>query len=178
MIARGTVPFVATAIRFPPPATALLHPNPLATRITPSSAADRSRGEHEGVLLAVQRDSVTDNDAAVINGFGEHQDLEIARGQVAERVQIEHLPLGEKKSVLGVFLGGGRADNHARGVEVLLPGYACGAGRSAERSQIGQGVGEFCRRLPVGADECGGHKKNRKQNPFCPIRHFPVNEAI
>src|SRR5204862_1825721 len=38
MIASSSMPFVATATRFPPPAPALLDPHPLATPIRPGSA--------------------------------------------------------------------------------------------------------------------------------------------
>jgi hypothetical protein len=77
------MPFVATAVRFPPPSAAFFHPNPLATGVTPPPATDQRRVQHKGMLLAVQRNSITNDDAAIVNGFGENQQLEAARSQVA-----------------------------------------------------------------------------------------------
>ncbi len=96
------VPFVAAATFFPPPAAAVLDPNPLATLIMPLPSGDTLRCEPEGVLVAVLRNSVTDNDAGIADRTRDCQHFEIALGKIAQRVQIVHFVLDEKEGVLGV----------------------------------------------------------------------------
>jgi hypothetical protein len=100
------MPFVTTTTRFPPPSIPLLLPNPLAAIVTPGAPAHRQRREQKGVLVAFGGDSLPDDNAAIIDRFRPGQDAEIARRKIAKHVEIKHLPVRVKKSVVGAVAHG------------------------------------------------------------------------
>src|ERR1700736_3930784 len=106
VIAGRAVPSVATAIFFPPPAAALLNPNPLAALIVPLTSRYGQRRQHKRVLVAVVGDSVADDDARIAYCSRDRQNLEIALGKIAQRIEIEHLIADIKKGVFGIIAGG------------------------------------------------------------------------
>ena len=116
------------------------------------------------MLLAVKGNTFPNNQAAIVDRFCGRQDFEIAGGQIAQRVEIVHLPTGIKEGVLGIVRRAGRADDHARGVEVLLPGGAGRAGRSTERPHVGDRVTE----LGLSVTEGNDGKKKRGDSRFPP----------
>jgi hypothetical protein len=128
-------------IAFPPAAASILLPNPLATGITPFAAVDRRRGEHESMLVAIQRYAFTNDKRAIVDRFCYRQDLEVTIRHVAKEIQIVHLSFDEKEGVFRVVAGGRRPDDHAGGIEVLLSGDAGSAGGSTQRSQVGKFIG-------------------------------------
>lgn len=76
---RRSMPRVRVATRFPRPSTPLLRPNPLATRIAPIPAIDRRRGQQERMLLAIDANAFTNNEAAIVDGFGDSEYFKVAR---------------------------------------------------------------------------------------------------
>lgn len=105
MISGTAMPLVTVAAILPPPATALLFPNPLTTRITPSTAIDRCRRHQEGMLLAVESYAFANNFEAVIDCLGDNQHFEITGGKIAKQVEIVHLPIDKKEGVFGLVGG-------------------------------------------------------------------------
>lgn len=93
------------------------------------------------MFVAVVRDSFTDDQAGVADRFGDGQDAEIALSKIAERVEIEHLPIGVKESMVGVIAGRGGTDNHAGCIHALTGDAIGRAGGSTECSQIGNAEG-------------------------------------
>ncbi len=77
---RRAMPFIAAAPFFPPPAAAVLNPNPLATLIVPLPAGDGERCEPEGVFIAILGDAVADNHAGIADGAGDGQFFKIGLG--------------------------------------------------------------------------------------------------
>ena len=132
--AGGAVPFETTTIFLPPPATALVNPNPLTTSVRPLPTLHRQGREHECVLVTVARDSFSNNHARIVDRLSHGKNLEAALRKIAKRIQVKHLAIHEKKCMLRVVAGGRRADDHSGGIWTL-PGNAKGsAGRSAERA--------------------------------------------
>jgi len=128
------------AASFPPPAAPVLFPNPLTTGIAPLPAIDRRRGQQKSVLVAVDCNAFTNNEAAIVDGFGDSQHFEVARGKIAKQVEVVHLTIDSKEGVFGIVGGSGRSDDHPGCVEALSPRDASRAGRSAESSQVSDGV--------------------------------------
>jgi hypothetical protein len=93
------------ATRIPLPSTALLLPNPLTTRVTPSTAIDRCRRHQEGMLLAVESYAFANNFEAIVDGFGDSEHFEIADGKIAKKVKVVHLPIGKEEGVFGIVGG-------------------------------------------------------------------------
>lgn len=86
------------------------------------------------MLAAVSRDSITDNDAGIVDRPRHRQDAEIARRKIAQRIEIKHLALGVKEGMLGVVACRGGSNNHS-GCIGPLRGDAVGrAGGSTECS--------------------------------------------
>lgn len=138
------VPFVTTATFFPPPAFDFLNPNPLATIVRPLPALDRERREQEGMFVAVIGNSLADDKAGIADRGRRGQNLEIALGKIAQRIEIEHLVFGVEKRVRRVVVRSGRPDNHSERVAAATAGNAIGrAGISTERAQIGHTVTEL-----------------------------------
>jgi hypothetical protein len=136
------MPFVTTAIRFPPPAAAFLDPNPLATHVRPCPSVHRRGRKQKGVLVAVVSDSLADDETGITDRRRDRKDAEAARRKIAKRVEIKHLAVGVKERVLGVVARRRGSDNHSGCVSTTTPGYAVGlACRSSECSQIGGAVG-------------------------------------
>ena len=106
MITGRAVPFVAAATLLPPPAAAFLNPNPLTTQVGPLPAGHLERREHKGMLVAIGRDSLTDDNAGIADRFRHCQDTEIALRKIAKRVEIKQLAVGVKECVLGVVTRG------------------------------------------------------------------------
>lgn len=102
MPARRAMPFVTATAGLPPPAAALLNPNPLTTIVGPIPSHHGHRREQKGVLLAVGRDSPADDQAGITDRGRDGQDLEAALGRIAKRVEIKHLAVRVKECVLGV----------------------------------------------------------------------------
>jgi len=99
------MPLVTTATFFPPPASAVLDPGPLATLIVPPPACDRLRRQFESVLVAVLSNAVPYNDQRIVDRAGDSEDFEIRLRKIAEIVEIVHFVLNKKKSVLGIVGG-------------------------------------------------------------------------
>ena len=107
MITGRAVPPVTTAVRFPPPPAPNLNPDPLtldadlttidATNVRPVAARDRQRREHESMRLVFVRDSFAYNDHRIIDCLRHCQHPETGRREVADCVEIHHLPVGVKK---------------------------------------------------------------------------------
>jgi hypothetical protein len=93
------------ATSFPPPAAPLLHPNPLTTGIAPLPSIDLCRGQQESVLIAVDCNAFTNDEAAIVDGFGDSQHFEVARGKIAEQVEIVHLSIDIEECVFGLVGG-------------------------------------------------------------------------
>ena len=92
------------------------------------------------MLLAIGSDPLANDEAGIANRPGHRQDLEVALGKIAQRVEIKHLAVGVKECALGVVTRGRGSDNHS-GCVVSLSGDAVGRARSStERSQIGNAV--------------------------------------
>ena len=105
MTSGTAMPRVRMATRIPLPSTALLLPNPLTTRITPSTAIDRCRRHQKGMLLAVESYAFADNLEAVIDRLGDSENFEIADGKIAKKVKVVHLPIGKEEGVFGIVGG-------------------------------------------------------------------------
>jgi hypothetical protein len=136
-----TVPFVATTAGLPPPAAAYLDPNPLATIVGPLASIDSQRCKQKGVLLAVASDPLANNQARIADRLGHRQDVEVARGKIAKRVEIKHLAVRIKERVVGAVACCRGSDDHSGCVVTLLPSDAVGRARSStEGSQIGDGI--------------------------------------
>ena len=99
------MPSVATAIFFPPPAAALLNPNPLAALIIPLTSRYAERRKHKRMLVTVLGDSVANNDTRIADCSRDRQNFEIALREIAQCVEIEHLIAGIKKGVFGIVAG-------------------------------------------------------------------------
>ena len=92
------------------------------------------------MLLAIGRDSFANDEARIADRSGHRQNLEVALGKIAQGVEVKHLAVRVKERALGVVTRGGGSDDHSGDV-VTLPSDAVGrAGRSTERSQIGDTV--------------------------------------
>jgi hypothetical protein len=139
MRARWSMPAITTATFFPPPAAAVLDPDPLTTLIMPLPASDRLGRQFESVFVAVLGDSVADDHARITDGPRDSKNFEISLGKIAERVQIVHFVFDKEKSVLRVVSRGGGADDHAGGVRAITGHTVGGAGVTAKCSQIGDG---------------------------------------
>jgi hypothetical protein len=138
------MPFVTTAIRFPPPASALLDPNPLTTIVIPIPSRHGHRRKQKGVFVAVGRGSPTDDEAGITDRSRDGEDLEAALGKIAKRVEIEHLSVRVKERMLGVVARRGGSDNHSGCVSATTPGDTVGlACASSECPQIGDGEGRL-----------------------------------
>lgn len=109
------------------------------------------------MFVAVQRDAFPNDEGAIVDRLCHRQDLEVTVGQVAKQIEIVHLPLDVKEGMFGVVSGGGRPDDHAGGIEVLLPGDAGGAGGSTECSQVRKVVAQ----LRFGARKCREQEEER-----------------
>src|SRR6202008_3339727 len=103
---RTAVPFVTPAVRLPPPAAAVLDPNPLATDVGPIPAIDRRRREEEGMLLAVISNAIANDEAGIADRFRHREDFEFSQRKIAERVEIVHLAAHPKEGVLGAVSRG------------------------------------------------------------------------
>ena len=89
------------------------------------------------MFLAIGGEAFSDDETRIVNRFRHAQNAKPALGEVAQGIEIEHLPIGEKKGVLGVIAGGRGTDDHAGGV-CSAGGNAVGAARgTAECSEIG-----------------------------------------
>jgi hypothetical protein len=64
------------------------------------------RCKQKGVFLAVVRDPFANDEARIANARGCRQDLEVALGKIAPRVEIKHLAVRVKERVLGVVARG------------------------------------------------------------------------
>jgi hypothetical protein len=84
------------------------------------------------VLLAIVRDSLSNDEAGIADRPSHRQDVEIARGKIAKGVEIKHLAVRVKKRALGVVARRGGSDDHSGGV-VALPGDAVGRARSSTK---------------------------------------------
>jgi hypothetical protein len=82
MVARASVPLIATAISFPPPATSVLLPHPLATGITPFASVNGRGRKHEGMLVAIKRNPFTNDKRTIVDSFRDRQHLEVTIRQV------------------------------------------------------------------------------------------------
>jgi len=110
------------------------------------------------MLVSVARDSFANNYARIIDGLCHGENLEIALRNIAKCIQVKHLPIYEEECVLGVVAGGRRTDDHSGGIWTLAANTEGGAGRSAQSSQICNGV-DYLRLEPgkrTGKEECGG----------------------
>src|SRR5438105_15275489 len=86
MRAGRTMPLVTTATFFPPPATAILNPTPLATLIVPLPARDRLRRQFESVLVAVLSNAIAYNDQRIADRARDSEDFELRLRKIAERI--------------------------------------------------------------------------------------------
>jgi len=73
------------------------------------------------MLIAVESHAFADNLQAVINGLGDGQHFEIARREVAKKVQVIHLTARIKERVLGVVTRRRRSHEHTSQIETNLP---------------------------------------------------------
>jgi hypothetical protein len=78
MRSRTAVPLITAAVTFPPPATAILFPNPLATRVAPPATVNRRWGHQERMFVAIGGDTFANDVQAIVYAFGDRQDFEIA----------------------------------------------------------------------------------------------------
>lgn len=136
MISGTAVPGITMAVCVPPPATAFLDPDPLATQVIPIPAVHRRWREKEGVFLSVVGRAFPDDVARIADRFRGAQDLEVAQGQIAERVEIVHLAIHVKKRVLGPVTRRRRSHDHSRRVPALAVDAVGYARCASERSQI------------------------------------------
>ena len=157
------MPLVTTATFFPPPATTILNPTPLATLIVPLPARDRLRRQFESVLVAVLRNAIAYNDQRIADCACDREDFEIRLGKITERVEVVHLVLNKKKRVLGIVGDGGGADDHAGGVCAIAGNAVRGAGVATKRAQISD------RERWLGADmnESAGENDNDCKRDLC-----------
>ena len=58
------------------------------------------------MLLAVGRDSPANNQAGITDRGRDGEDLEVALGKIAKRIEIKNLAIGVKECVLGVVARG------------------------------------------------------------------------
>ncbi len=137
------MPFVAMTTGLPPPTATVLHPNPLATNVRPSPAIDQKRFEQKRVLLSAGGSSFSDDETRIADRRGYVQDIEVARGKIAQRVEIEHLPVRIKKRAFGVVAGRRRSDDHSGRVRSVSRHTGGGAGSASEGAQIGDTVTEL-----------------------------------
>jgi hypothetical protein len=107
------MPFVTTAIRFPPPAAALLLPNPLAASVRPGAAHYGQWRKQKGVFVAVGRDSPANDQAGITDRGRDRKHFEAGGGRIAKGVEIVHLPTDVKECVLGIIGRGGGSDHHS-----------------------------------------------------------------
>lgn len=150
------MPLVTATILFPPPSAAVLFPNPLATIVEPLSAGDTDRRHLERVFVAVLGDSVADNDARITDRSRNRQNFELGLGKITKRVQIVHLVTDIEEGVLGIVAGRGRTDDHSGGVLAVAGDVVRGGCVTAQRSEIGNGVGELALSL------CKPNQKNER----------------
>ena len=71
------------------------------------------------MLVSVVGDSIANDDAGIVDRFGDGQDFEVTLRKIAERIEIEHLTVGVKERVLGVVTGERGSNNHPGGVRTL-----------------------------------------------------------
>ena len=127
------------ATRVPLPSTALLLPNPLTTRVTPSTAIDRCRRHQKGMLLAVESYAFADNLEAVIDRLGDSENFEVTSGKVAKQIEIVHLTVHIQEGMFGFVAESRGSNNHSGLIKSLLSGK-WRAGRTTEGSQVGDGI--------------------------------------
>lgn len=156
MIARWPMPAITTATFFPPPAAAVLNPDPLTTLIMPLPASDRLGRQFESVFVAVLGDSVADDHARITDGPRDSQHFEISLGKIAKRVEVIHFVFDKKKSVLRIVGRGRGADDHAGSVRAITGDTVGGAGVTAKCPQIGDSEGW----LAADTKERGGENGN------------------
>jgi hypothetical protein len=115
----------------PPPAAAYIDENQFIMHVGPLTAnrSDCSRsycwftgddrlfwGEEKCVRLSVGSDSVSDNEARIVDALCHIENLKTAIGDVADGVEINHLPIAEKKCVRRTVSHGGKANYLTRSV--------------------------------------------------------------
>ena len=114
MMRRTARPVPIPVAPLPPPPAAHVDPNPVVVDVSPltdrsSSLPDRSFPDgnafpgckEEGVLTAVAGDSITDDEAQIVDGLRNCKDLEVAGGKIADRVEINHLTIREEERMHG-----------------------------------------------------------------------------
>ena len=134
------MPRITMALRVPPPAAPFLDPDPFAALVSPVPAVHRRRRHQECVFLSIVRRAFPDDVARIADRFRRAQDLEIARGQIAERVEIVHLAVDVKERVLGPVTRRRSADDHARGIPSLAVDAVRDAGSSPEGAEIAERI--------------------------------------
>jgi hypothetical protein len=65
------------------------------------------------MLLAIDGNAFTNNEAAIVDGFRDSQDLEGAFRKIAQEVEIVHLGVHEKERMLAAVIEGRGADDHS-----------------------------------------------------------------
>jgi hypothetical protein len=87
------------------------------------------------MLIAVESHAFADNLQAIINRLGDSQHFEIARRQVAKKVEVVHLTTRIEERVFRIVSRRRRSHEHTSQIEFTLPTHgAGGAGGSAESS--------------------------------------------
>lgn len=93
------------------------------------------------MLLSLVGDSLTNNQARIADRLGTGQDAEAAGREVTKSVEIEHLAVRVKESMLRAVARHRGSDNHSCRVVPLSPRDATGRARCApECSQIGDAI--------------------------------------
>lgn len=136
MFSGRAMPFVTTAIRFPPPAAALLLPNPLTACVRPSAAIHGQRRKQKGVFVAVARESPANDQTGITDRGRDRKHFEAGGRRIAKGVEIVHLPTDVKKCVLGIIGRGGGPDHHSGGISAGAGNTVGLAGGPSECSQI------------------------------------------
>ena len=115
------------------------------------------------MFVAIVRNPVADDDARIADCSRDAQDFEVALGEVAQGIEIEHLTADIKKGVFGIVARGRGTDDHARSVRSLTGHAIRGAGVAAKCSQIGNVVENLCARL---ANNSEREERHYKTEPF------------
>ena len=112
---------------FPPPTTVRVNPNPVLVNVGPltdrsfdrrnlRSTNDRAFlwREQECVFVAVGGNTVAGDETKIINRFADAQNLKVAGGEIADRIEITHLAIAVEKRVHLTIGRGRESDNLAR----------------------------------------------------------------
>jgi hypothetical protein len=75
-----------------------------------------SRRQEERVFITARRNSIAGNETGIVDRLANCEDLEAARGNVADRIEVNHLTIGEKEGANSAIWRGRESDDLAGSV--------------------------------------------------------------